>query len=275
MRLEEKLNLRLAMEEVEGLDTPEQVQDVADPAARQRYSTMFDTIQQLLDLPVEDLLDFAEQGGTVEEGKLIIPNMRIEALSEGIIKREVQTGNYTRTLEIEFMGGSSAHRGYVVVGIGEPNDKVEGSLQKRLEGWVPGQPTPFPWFPTEEDALKMAGKLEAKLAREAGQPAKPPKAAKQPKANVRQAASSMARRMNRVNISPEIAQASREQLMQYAKMGKQASTDSTWKMAKYIFLSWLALSAFATGIAGVAALIVGYYIVKGIDHARQSQPPQI
>lgn len=275
MQLEEKLNLRLAMEEVEGLDSPEQVRDVADPATRQRYTTMFDTIQQLLDLPVEDLLDFAEQGGTVEEGRLVIPNMRIEALSEGIIKREVQTGNYTRTLEIEFMGGASTHRGYVVVGISEPDQKVESSLQKRLQNWTPGQPTPFPWFPTEEDALKMAGKLEAKLAREAGQPAKPPKAGKQPRANVRQAASSMALRMNRPNISPEIAKASREQLMQYANAGKQVAKDNKWQMAKFIFLSWLALSTFVTGIAGIAALIVGYYIVKGIDHARQSGPPQI
>jgi hypothetical protein len=272
MHLEKRLNIRLATEDIANLESEEDLDtSIQSEPDRSTYRSVIDAIKKFLNMGPRDLLQFAQEGGSIEEGLIMIEGLTPQTILEQEVHRVVQMGNYFKALEIRLHGDGFAYKGFIVSKLGHTNDKIEHELQSRMAGWKPGQPVPFKWYKTEDEALKAMGAAETNAAGKSPSPARPIKQ-KVTKLPVNQIAAKMAQQMGAQEAADEILKMSSENIVKYADLGMKAKEPGDgWKMAKTIFLSYLALAALVTGAAGLAALVLGYLAVKGWEYSKKSR----
>lgn len=271
MRLEKRLNLRLASEDISILESEEELEtSIQSEPNRGVYRSIVDAIKRFLNMSPRDLLQFATEGGSIEENILVIESLTPQTILEQEVRRVVQTGNYYKVVEVRMPGQGFEYKGFLVARLSVPNDKIAKALQAKMAGWKPGQPVPFDWYKTEAEALKVMGSHEAKAAGKSPTPAQPIKQ-KVTKSSVAQTAAKMAEQMGNPEAAGEIIKMNNENIIRYADLGLKNKTDDNWKVVKTVFLAWLALSALVTGAAGLAALVIGYLAVKGIEYSKKSR----
>lgn len=272
MHLEKRLNLRLALEDIANLESEEDLNtSIQSEPDRSTYRSVIDAIKKFLNMGPRDLLQFAQEGGSIEEGLVVIEGLTPQSILEQEIHRIVQTGNYYKVLEIRLAGEGMAYKGFIVAKLGDPNDRIEKALQARMAGWKPGQPVPFKWYKTEDEALKAMSDSETREAGKSPSPARPMKQ-KVTKLPVNQTAAKMAEYMGSQEAAEEILKMSNENIVKFADLGiKAKESGDGWKIAKTVFLAYLALAALVTGGAGLAALVLGYLVVKGWEYSKKSR----
>ena len=270
MRIEKKLNIRLALEDITYLESEEELNtSIQSEPDRRIYQSVLDAIKRFFGMSPRDLYQFATEGGSIEEDTIIIDSLIPQLIVEQQVHRVVQSGNYAKVLEIRMPGPGFAYKGFIVTKLGLPNSEVEKALQARMTNWKPGDPVPFKWYKTESEALKAMSDAETKAAGKAPTPAKPPKQ-KVSKKPVNELAAKMAQQMGNQEAAGEIVNMTPENIIKFADLGiKTKKPGDTWKMAKTVFLAYLALSALVTGAAGLAALVIGYLAVKGWEASRR------
>lgn len=262
MRFEEKLNLGIASEEIANTENPVD--------AKPNHRAIFDAIKTLLDMDMDALYDFATSGGYIEEDRVVIHKLPM-LLNEQVVSRTVHTGNYTRILEITIDKATPVYKVYIIVKLSVSDDRVNASIQNNMANWKQGDPMPFVYYNTEEMALKAMGDIEDKEAAKAQIPIKPsakrtPKTSPSPASNVQAAAIQIANKMGKKDVASALQKMSQRQVLDAAKQGKQQAQLDYWKIGKYIFLIYLASQAIFQGLAGIAALIIGYFAVLSIEH---------
>lgn len=265
MHLEKRLNIRLALEDISILESEADLESSGPD--RGTYRAIIDAIKKFLDMSPRDLYQFATEGGSIEENLIVIESLTPQAIVEQEVRRVVQSGNYYKVLEIRMPGDGFEYKGYLVAKLSMPNDRIAKALQAKMAGWKPGQPVPFTWYKTEDEALKAMSALETKAAGKIPSPAQPIKQ-KVAKTPVNEVASRMAERMGNEEAATEMMNSSSENIIHYAELGLKTKKPDNWNMIKTIFLAWLALSALVTGAAGLAALVIGYLAVKGYEAAK-------
>lgn len=267
MDLEKKLNIALATSDIAHLMSEDDLDtSIQGHPERSRYRAIIDAIKKLLSMEASDLFQFANEGGSIEEGVALIDGLVPQTILEQEIKRTVQSGNYAKVLEIRMQGEGFAYKGFIVVPLSNPNDRIAQVIKTRMKDWKPGQPVPFQWYKTEAEALKALETAEQRAASQSPAPAQP---ARQ---KVTKVAAKMAEYMGS-DSAAEIVKMSPENIIKIADLGmKNKTAEDHWGVVKTVFLAWLALGALVTGVAGLAALIIGYFAVKGIALLK-SQPP--
>ena len=269
MRIEKRLNIRLAVEDIGILESEEDLEtSIAEPN-RSNYRAVVDAIKKFLGMDARDLYQFAQEGGSIEEDTIVIEGLTPQTILEQEIKRVVQSGNYAKTLEVRMMGpGGVVYKGFIVAKLEQPNERIEKAMQARMAEWKPGQKVPFDWYKTEAEALKVMANVEAKAARKSPTPAQPIKQ-KVSKPPVNEVAAKMAEHMGAKEAAEEIRSMSSENLVKAAELGRRAPKSGNWEIIKAISLGYLALTALVTGASGLAALVIGYLAVKGIEYSKR------
>lgn len=273
MHIEKRLNIRLAAEDIGILESEEDLEtSIQSSPDRNRYRAVIDAIKKFLGMNARDLYQFANEGGSIEENTIVIEGLTPQTIIEQEIKRVVQSGNYAKVLEVRMAGPEGVvYKGFIVVKLSDSNEKIEKVLKARMGSWAPGQPVPFTWYKTEQEALKALGTVEAKAASKSPTPAQPIKQ-KVSKPSVNKLAAKMAEHMGAQEAAQEIATMSPENIVKLADLGMSTNKPKdNWKMVKTVFLGWLTLSALASGAAGLAALIIGYLAVKGYERRQRPQ----
>lgn len=262
MRFEEKLNLGITEEEVANAAGPADVQP--------NHKAIFDAIQKLLAMDLDDVYDFATSGGYIEEGVLVINKLK-GPITEQVVTKTVHTGNYARIVEISIDKADPVYKVYAIVKLSVSDDRVNADLQRNMARWKDGDPLPFVAYKTVGQALRFLGEIEDKEAEKADEPVKP-SAKVSPAADINEAAIQMAKRMNKPQVVRVVQKMTPQEILQAARQGKEEADLNYWDIGKYIFLSLLALSSLVTGLAGIAALIIGFYAVRFIDKHMVSKP---
>lgn len=272
MRIEKRLNLRLAAEDISILESEEDLEtSIQSGPERNTYRSIIDAIKRFFNMDARDLYQFAAEGGSIEENLVVIESLTPQVILEQQVYRTVQSGNYAKVLEIRMPGEGFAYKGFIVVKLEQPNERIEKALQSRMAGWKPGQPVPFDWFKTEAEALKAMSEVETRAAGKSPTPAKPIKQ-KVTKTPVNQIAARMAQQMGAQEAADEIVKMSSQNIIKFADLGlKTKQPGDSWKMVKTVFLAYLVLAALVTGAAGLAALVIGYLAVKGWEAHKRSQ----
>lgn len=271
MRIEKRLNLRLAAEDINILESEEDLEtSIQSGPERDTYRSIIDAIKRFFSMDARDLYQFATEGGSIEEGLVVIESLTPQTILEQQVHRTVQTGNYFKVLEVRMPGEGLTYKGFIVVKLNQPNERIEKALQARMAGWKPGTPVPFEWFKTEAEALKDMSERETKAAGKSPTPARPIKQ-KVTKAPVNQIAAKMAQKMGAQEAADEIVNMSSENIIKYADLGMKTKPADNWGMVKTVFLTYLSLAALVTGGAGLAALVLGYLAVKGYEAYRKGQ----
>lgn len=208
--------------------------------------------------------------------------------------KTVFRSNYHKLLEISVKTPDVAFRGYVIDTLDKSDQRIAKELREKVALAKKGSPPPFRWFRNTDDALREMEVME----RGSGQqplkkpavkktppvePVKhhepisykdllePPKAAAQEKAPIsfEDLIKPIATHYTDPATAQQISQLDRKQLARAVEVGKQAvKTQPAWSLFKKIFLGYLALQGVATGMKGLAALVVGFLAVAGIDHLR-------
>lgn len=269
MRFEEKLDLGITAEEVASAESP------ADVRPNQRAA--FDAIKRFLEMDIDDLWDFATKGGYIEEGNLVIAGMPAgQVIVEEIVNLTVETGNYTRVIEITIRIGQTHHRTYIIAPLSAPDSKINALVQSSMDRWVQDGGEfhiPLPYFDSKSEALKAMGEIESKAAQQAPTPIKPgakqPSAKKTPAVDVKQVAIQVATKMGKKHAIPVIQKMSARDLREAARRGKATTNLSAWTIGKITFLIYLGIQALYQGAAGIAALLIGVFAVFYIDATRQ------
>lgn len=266
-------------------DEPELQTIILSEEERSFITRIIDVIKRLLKLDIKGLFRMAEASGTVTSESVIVndlwPDILCEALDK-VIAKTVFQGNYDKVVELKASYGGTTYRGYVIEKLDSPDTEIEKSIMQIMTTWKPGQPVPFQWYRTHDDALRALGQEETKQSA-AGRPTEKPIVGKpisykellqdptktKVAPDIKQTAAAAATNMGRPDLANKIVKLDRDELERLAESGKHmVKQDSTWKTAKNIFLVWLALGALVTGPAGIAALIVGYFITKALEKAK-------
>lgn len=197
--------------------------------------------------------------------------------------------NYHKLLEISVKTPDVAFRGYIIDTLDKSDQYIAKELREKIALAKKGSPPPFRWFRNTDDALR---ELEVMERQSGAQPLKKPAVQKTPPVTHSQpisykellapdAAPIKAHMSFEELIKPiaahytdhetakQIVQLDRKQLIRAVEAGKEAvKASSAWAIFKKIFLGYLALQGFATGLRGLAALVIGFLAVQGIDYLR-------
>lgn len=207
--------------------------------------------------------------------------------------KTVFRSNYHKLLEISVKTPDVAFRGYVIDTLDKSDQRISKELRDKVALAKKGSPPPFRWFRNTDDALREMEVLERQSG---GQPLKKPAVKKAPpmepvhhgapisykelleppKAAPAKAPLNFEELIKPIAIhyadpetAKQIGQLDRKQLARAVEVGKKAvKTQSPWSIFKKIFLGYLALQGIATGMSGLAALVIGYLAVTGIDYLR-------
>jgi len=234
---------------------------------------IIDKIKKLFSLNVRELFRLSDGGGEVEE-EIIIYDLYKDVLEEavnGITAKTVQQGNYFKIVRMTKATPPATYNGFIIERLGIDDEEIAMK-------WSSGPPSNIRWFKDIDDAARELDQMERQILTKNIPIVKPklslrklPKRVRPPKINVRKIASVMAAHMGDYDASKTISDMNDTELQQAAEVGKQ-STSSSWDVFKTVALAYLALTALVSGASGLAALIIGYLAVKGIDLMRRQDP---
>jgi hypothetical protein len=236
-----------------------------------------DKIKKLLDIDIVDLFRLAHVGGDMTGESVIINDLWVDVIVEDMDNISLQTvvqGNKLKILEVSMSKDITIFKGYIIAKLDASNDKIIAYLKSKMVEWDQTKPLPFRWFKSLEDASK---ELEANERKLSGEILKKPelktsnKSSNESSIDANKVAAAMAEHIGRPQIAAQILKFNKDDFIKAASIGKEeVKRMSLWSVAKTIFLGYLALSTLATGIQGLAALVIGYLAVVGIDAMRNT-----
>jgi hypothetical protein len=283
------------------------------PEDKRQMAKFFDAIKKLLALDASSLFRLANDGGDVQES-VVINDLYLDILKEAadnedyghmssaqwsepdpleldpIIKdptmaaKSVFNSNYHKVVEIRVKTPEVSFKGYVIDKLSRPDEEIAKELKEKLKNTASGGSPPFRWFRNVPDALREIDVLERSSAKDPlNKPSlKQPKQPKQQDRVVHPNPTSIEELLPKVvshfnkGAVQEISNLDRRQLIEVVKAGKEAtSAMSVWSIAKTLFLGYLSLAALVHGSSGLAALVIGFLAVQGINFLRtKKQSPQ-
>lgn len=282
MQFQNSLTEKLSSVSISNIDSELDINNIIlTEDERSKLAKIIAAVKKFLSIDITSLFRFAETGGEVTESAVIIHDLWPDVIKEAVEDISVKTagqGNYHKIVELrvkaEFKGASGVYVGYVIERLTVDNDKIREYVTSSLADWTIGMPVPFRWFRSIEDATNELTAEERKLA---APPVKKPALSKKAVggANIHNVASAVSKHLGRPEIAETIAKLDRAQLMKIAQEGKQAAKGmGAWNLGKKIFLAYLGLGAIVTGIPGIAALVIGFLVVLGIDRIKNKKNEQ-
>ena len=218
------------------------------------------------------------------------------------IKTVFQT-NYHKLLELQVKTKDVSFKGYVIDKLGRSDTSITRDIRNKIAMAKPGSPPPFRWFRTTDDALREMEVLERDISQQPQQQqlAKPPVKPVQPQQPAQQAqqppepqqaqniqhpepisipelVKPVITHFGGAQATKQLAQLDRKQFEQAVLAGKKSlKGTSNWKIFRNIFFGYLSLQAAITGlqggIQGIAALVIGYLAVRGLETLTKKEPP--
>lgn len=278
--------------------------DLNTLSEQQLTPKFFEIIKKLLTLDIANLFRLADSGGDVEEA--IINDLYIDVLKEAVdddyshytdvkwdddevidlspVLREPKLSvksifntNYHKLLELKVKTPDISFRGYVIDKLSRSDAIIAKELRSRVKEMSPGDPPPFRWYRTTDDALRQIEVLERNISNDQlKKPSLKPQVDKSVvhdnPISIEDLIPTVAKHYDK-KAAEIISTLNRQQLAKVVSAGKEATKQmSMWTVAKTIFLGYLSLAALVKGSAGLAALVIGFLAVQGIDYLRKNKP---
>jgi hypothetical protein len=196
----------------------------------------------------------------------------------------IVNGNYAKIVKINIKTEGISFVGYIPVKVTVSNDSIFKDIKISL---LKKQQIKIPWYNTIKQAMSVMTDIEStekqeqirkhdqQLNAQINPQFDPRKRIKIPVPQelqtnkfdlIKKIAASMLTKTGNNKLVDKVKQLSDDKLKLALKNGmKTISKSSVYPLFKTIFLSYLSLSALVYGVPGIAALIVGYLITKGID----------
>lgn len=281
------------------------------PEDKRQMAKFFDAIKKLLALDASSLFRLANDGGDVQES-VVINDLYLDILKEAadnedyghmssaqwsepdpleldqitkdptMSAKTVLSSNYHKVVEIRVKTPEVSFKGYVVDKLDKSDNDIAKELKEKLKQTAPGGSPPFRWFRNTVDAFREISVLEQSMTTN---PTKKP-SLKQPKQqdkavyhpnpiSIEELLPKVVSHFDKAAVQ-EISNLDRRQLIEVVKAGKEATSSmSLWSIAKTLFLGYLSLAALVHGSSGLAALVIGFLAVQGINFLRtKKQSPQ-
>ena len=303
-------------------DTEQQFKDsIISEDNRAETAKVFAIIRKLLSIDVRSLFRLVDNGGEIGES-IIVNDLFLDVLREAVgdedyghmqgmefnepdpldanpvvkqpklsIKTIFQT-NYHKLLELRVKTPDISFKGYVIDKLTKSDASITRDLHNKIAAAKPGNPPPFRWFRSTDDALREMEVLERQqqqqpLTKPSMKPAQPQQQqqAQQPQqqAQAQQQAQpapepigvpEMARpvisHFGGAQAAKQLSGLDRKQFEQVVLAGKKSlKGKSSWTIFKSIFMGYLAMQAAITGLQGglqgIAALVIGFLAVQGVS----------
>jgi hypothetical protein len=278
---------------------------------RQMMTKFFNSIKKLLAFDVGNLFKLADSDGNLEEA--VIYDLYLDVLLEAVDDEDyshmagvrwnepdpldaapmlkdpkltvnaIFNTNYHKLVEIRVKTPDISFKGYVIDKINKPDTTIAKELKAKLLSVYPGDPPPFRWYRTTDDALREIEVIERGMTQT---PSKKPALNKPANAyapvvhpnptRIEDLIKTTASHFDK-NAANVISKLDRAQLTRVVAAGKEATkTMSIWDITKTIFLGYLALTALVTGASGLAAQVIGFLAVQGVNYLRKNkEQPQL
>lgn len=280
--------------------------DLNTISEQQLTPKFFEIIKKLLTLDISNLFRLADSGGDIEES--IINDLYIDILKEAaeedfahytnikwddddvidanpilpepkLSVKSIFNTNYHKLLELKVKTPDISFKGYIIDKLNRSDAIIAKELRARIKEMSPGDSPPFRWYRTTDDALRQIEVLEQNIANDQlKKPSLKPAIDKPVKhdnpTNIEELLPTVVKHYD-PKAANVIAKLNRQQLKQVVSAGKEATKQmSIWSVVKTIFLGYLSLAALVNGSSGLAALVIGFLAVQGVNYLQKNKSPQ-